>query len=114
MKRDPHYPDMTLQLVADARFALGQYEQAIEAIERRLARNPHSETAYALLASCYGHLARPEACKSAWEQALRVNPDFSMERRRRVLPFRNPQDFERRVEGLRKGGVMIADAASAA
>jgi len=30
-----------------------------------------------------------------------------MERRRRVLPFRNPEDFERRVEGLRKGGVSV-------
>jgi hypothetical protein len=30
-----------------------------------------------------------------------------MERRRRILPFRNPEDFERRVEGLRKGGVSV-------
>ncbi|WP_158814184.1 adenylate/guanylate cyclase domain-containing protein [Methylocapsa sp. S129] len=107
MQRDPHYPDMALQLVADARFALGQYEQAVEAIERRLARNPQSETAYALLASCYGHLGRPEECQKAWQQAVRINPTFSMERRRRVLPFRRPEDFERRVEGLRMGGVEV-------
>ena len=110
MQRDPHYPDMALQLVGDARFQLGEYELAIAAIEKRLARNPLSETAYALLASCYGHLGRVEDCKKAWEQALRVNPQFSMERRRRVLPFRNPADFERRVEGLRMGGVTVADA----
>jgi hypothetical protein len=36
-----------------------------------------------------------------------MNPDFSVERRRRVLPFRNPEDFERRVEGLRKAGLPI-------
>ncbi len=30
---------------------------------------------------------------------------FSIERRRRVQPFRNPEDFERRVEGLRKAGL---------
>jgi adenylate cyclase len=110
MQRDPHYPDMALQLVGDARFQLGEYELAVAAIEKRLARNPQSETAYALLASCYGHLGRPDDCKTAWEQALRINPQFSMERRRRVIPFRNPDDFERRVEGLRKGGVMVADA----
>ena len=107
MKRDPHYPDMALQLVADARFQLGQYKEAIEAIEQRLVRNPHSETAFALLASCYGHLGRPEECQKAWEEALRINPAFSMARRRRVLPFRKPEDFERRVEGLRKGGLTI-------
>jgi adenylate cyclase len=38
---------------------------------------------------------------------MRINPNFSMERRRRVVPFRNPADFERRVEGLRKGGVAV-------
>ena len=107
MQRDPHYPGMTLQLVADARFALGDYEGAIAAIEKRLAQNSQSETAYALLASCYGQLGRPEECQKAWAQAMRINPDFSMERRRRVLPFRRPEDFERRVEGLRKGGVAV-------
>jgi adenylate cyclase len=107
MKRDPHYPDVVLQLVADARFQLGQYEQSIEAIEQRLKRTPNSETAYALLASCHGHLEQPEECQKAWKEAMRINPNFSMERRRRVLPFRNPADFERRVEGLRMGGVAV-------
>jgi adenylate cyclase len=107
MLRDPHYPDVVLQLVADARFQLGQYEQSINAIEQRLKRTPNSETAYALLAACHGHLGRLEECQKAWKEAMRINPSFSMERRRRVLPFRNPADFERRVEGLRMGGVAV-------
>jgi TolB-like protein/class 3 adenylate cyclase/Flp pilus assembly protein TadD len=107
MKQDPHYPGITLQLVADARFALGQYELAIEAIQKRLAQNSESETAHALLASCYGQLGRPEECQKSWAQALRINPEFSMQRRRRVLPFRNIADFDKRIEGLRKGGVAV-------
>ncbi len=107
MRLDPHYPEIALQFVADARFSLGEYALAIAAIEQRLARNPQSETAYALLASCYGHICRPEESRRAWEQALRINPAFSIERRRRVQPFRNPGDFERRVEGLRKAGVTV-------
>src|SRR5260221_1971115 len=105
MRLDPHYPEVLLQFLADARFSLGEYEQAIAAIEQRLARNPQSETAYALLASGYGHLGRPEESRQAWEHALQINPGFSVERRRRVLPFRNPPDFERRVDGLRKAGL---------
>jgi len=104
---DPHYPDIALQFLADARFSLGHYEEAIAAIEERLARNPQSETAYALLASCYGQLGRAEEGRKAWEQALRINPDFSIDRRRRVQPFQNPEDFERRVEGLRKAGLAV-------
>jgi adenylate cyclase len=107
MRLDPHYPEILLQFLADARFSLGQYAAAIDAIEQRLARNPQSETAYALLASCYGHLGQPERSREAWAHALAMNPDFSVERRRRVLPFRNPEDFERRVEGLRKAGLPI-------
>ncbi|APO71111.1 adenylate cyclase 5 (plasmid) [Rhizobium gallicum] len=107
MRLDPHYPEVLLQFLADARFSLGAYEQAIFAIKQRLARNSQSETAYALLASCYGHLGRLEESRQAWETALQINPDFSIERRRRVLPFRNPQDFNHRVEGLRRAGLAV-------
>ena len=107
MRLDPHYTETALQFLAEARVSLGEYEEAVAAIEQRLVRNPQSETAYALLASCYGHLGRPDECRRAWEEALRINPKFSIERRRRVLPFRNPEDYERRVEGLRKAGLTI-------
>jgi adenylate cyclase len=107
MRLDPHFPEIALQFLADARFSLGEFGQAIAALEQRLARNPRSETAYALLASCYGHLGQSADCQTAWEHALRINPGFSIERRRRVLPFRNPEDFERRLEGLRKAGLTV-------
>jgi tetratricopeptide (TPR) repeat protein len=91
MRLDPHYPEIALQFLADARFSLGEYGQAITAIEQRLARSPQSETAYALLASCYGHLGRPEESRRAWERALQITPGVSVERRRRVVPFLNPR-----------------------
>ena len=109
MRLDPHHPEVLFQFLADAHFSLGEYEQAIAAIEQRLQQNAQSETAYALLASCYGHLGRPEESRQAWEKALQINPNFSVERRRRVLPFRNPEDFSRRVEGLRKAGLVVPD-----
>jgi TolB-like protein/Flp pilus assembly protein TadD len=107
MRLDPHYPEILLQFIADAHFSLGDYQQAIAAIEQRLLRNPQSETAYALLASCYGHLGEPEKGRAAWNHALQINPAFSVERRRRILPFRDPEHFERRVEGLRKAGLAV-------
>jgi hypothetical protein len=36
---------------------------------------------------------------------LRVNPGYSLEQRRRALPYKNPDDFERFAEGLRKAGL---------
>ena len=100
MRLDPHYPDIALQFLADARFSLGEYELAVGAIERRLKRNPKSETAFALLASCYGWLGRFDDAHRAWDEARRMNPDFSVERRRQVQPFRNPERFREARGGI--------------
>jgi TolB-like protein/Flp pilus assembly protein TadD len=107
MELDPHYPDIALQFLADARFSLGDYALAVDALERRLKRNPESESAFALLASCYGWLGRPEEARKAWDEVMRIKPDYSIERRRQVQPFRRAEDFERRVEGLRRAGLKI-------
>jgi adenylate cyclase len=58
-----------------------------------------------LLAACYGHLERPEDARKQWQEALRINPEYSIEHRRRILPYKNPEDFERVVVGLRKAGL---------
>jgi TolB-like protein/class 3 adenylate cyclase len=104
MRLDPLYPDIALYFLAEARFSLGEFLQAAAALDQRLERNPQSETSYALLASCYGHLGRLAESRAAWKETLRINPSFSLERRERILPFKNPADYERRVQGLRLAG----------
>ena len=59
----------------------------------------------ALLAACYGQMGLRDEAREAWRELLRVNPDYSIEQRRKVLPCKNPDDFERIVEGLRKAGL---------
>jgi hypothetical protein len=46
-----------------------------------------------------------EEAREAWREALHVSPGYSLEHRRKVLPYKNPDDFERVVEGLRKAGL---------
>ena len=58
-----------------------------------------------LLASCYGHLGRAEDARTVWAELLKVNPDFSLMQRERVLPYKNPNDFQRILEGLGKAGL---------
>ena len=107
MRLDPLYPVITLHFLAEAHSALGHFEAAVAALKQRLERNSNSETSYALLASCYGHLGKIAESRAAWAELVRIAPDFSMERRRRVLPFKNPDFFERQVEGLRKAGLPV-------
>jgi len=105
MRLDPHYPDLFLHFVGQAYFALGRYEDAAAALKRRLLRKPDTDISRVLLAACYGHLGQAEAARAEWREALKVNPAYSLEHRRGILPYKDPQDFERVVDGLRKAGL---------
>lgn len=106
LQLDPVYPDIALYFLAEAHFSLGEFDQASATLEQRIERNPQSATSYALLASCYGYLGRITESRAAWAEVLEIEPGFSTERRRRILPFRDPEDFERRVQGLRRAGLL--------
>jgi adenylate cyclase len=105
MRLDPHYPDIVLHFLAQANFSLGKYEIAAHQLLDRIARNPSTDASRMLLASCYGHLGRAEDARTVWAELLKVNPDFSLMQRARVLPYKNPDDFQRILEGLAKAGL---------
>jgi predicted Zn-dependent protease len=107
MQLDPLYKDIALYFLAEARISLGQFDEAVAALKQRLDRNPNSETSYALLASCYGPLGKIAEARAAWAEVMKIAPDFSIERRRRILPFKNPDVFEHRIEGMRKAGIPV-------
>ena len=66
MRLDPLYPDLVLYFLAEARISLGQFDEAVAALKRRLELRPTSENSYVLLASCYGHLGRTAEARAAW------------------------------------------------
>ena len=105
MRLDPHYPDIVLHFLAQANFTLGKYEIAAQQLLDRIARNPSTDASRMLLASCCGHLGRAEEARAVWAELLKVNPDFSLMQRARVLPYKNPDDFQRIREGLAKAGL---------
>jgi adenylate cyclase len=105
VRLDPHHPDEYLHFLGLTYFALGRFDEAIAVLERRLIRNPNTDVSRVLLASIYGHLGQHEEACQSWKQALKVNPAYSLEHRRRILPYRDPADFDRIVDGLRKAGL---------
>ena len=102
---NPYYPDIFLHFHAQAMFQLGRYEEAVAFLKRRLVRNPGTDISRVLLAASYGHLGRLAEAREEWDGVFRINPDYSLEHRRKVLPYKNPADFERVVDGLRKAGL---------
>jgi adenylate cyclase len=105
MRLDPHYPNILLHLVAQAHFSLGHDEIAASHLLERIARNPSTDASRMLLAASFGHLGRTDEARAAWAGLLEVNPDFSLNQRANVLPYKDPADFQRIVEGLAKAGL---------
>ena len=102
---DPLCPDMWLHFQAQATYQLGRYPEAVGLLKRRILRSPETDASRALLAACYGQMGLIEEARDAWRELMRVNPDYSVEQRRKVLPYKSPDDFARFVEGLRKAGL---------
>jgi adenylate cyclase len=105
MALDPFCSDMMLHFQAQGLYQIGRYSEAIRVLKRRIDRNPDTDASRALLAAAYGQVGLVEEAREAWRGLLQVNPEYSVEHRRKVLPYKNPQDFELFVEGLRKAGL---------
>lgn len=105
MRLDPFYPDLYLHFLAQSYYSLGRFGDCVETLEERLLRNPDSDISRVLLAACYGRLGRIEEAKALWNAALEINNKYSLEDKRRVLPYKNPADFDYFVEGLRMAGI---------
>ena len=105
MRLDPLYPNVLLHFLAQAHFSLGDYELAARHLLDRIARNPDTDASRMLLAACYGHLGRAEDARAMWADLLKVNPGFSLTQRARVLPYKDPEDFQRIAAGLKRAGL---------
>jgi len=107
MRLDPHYPSIVLHYVAQANFSLGNYGTAAKQLTQRIARTPGTDSSRMMLAACYGHLGRAEEARAIWAELMKVNPEFSLAQRERVLPYKDPRDFARIAEGLAKAGLLV-------
>jgi len=82
----------------------GQYEKAIEASKKVLQREPNNQFAYIHMAVSYIRLGQEKEARAAAAEILRINPEFSLERYAKILPFPQPV-ADRIVEDLRKAGL---------
>jgi adenylate cyclase len=105
MRLDPYYSEIWLHFLALAYFGMGRYDDAAAILKRRIIRRPDTDISRVLLAACYGYIGRGEEARALWQEALRLNPQYSLEQKRRILPYKNSGDFERLLDGLHKAGL---------
>ena len=105
MRLNPHYPNIWMHFLGLAHFIGGDYEDAASVLARRLRIFPGSDISRALRASCLGHLGRHDEAREEWARVLEITPDYSAEQKVRMLPYADPADGERVIEGLREAGL---------
>ena len=80
---------------------LERYEEAVAAVKRGLTRSPDHLNGHLLLAIIYSVVDRVEEARSHVTEALRVNPQLSIEDLRERLPALP----EHAIDALRKAGL---------
>ncbi len=105
MRLNPQYPNIHLHFLAHAHFVQGNYEEAVALLKRRIRLHPETDISRVLLVSCCGHLGREDEARNAWAEVFEINPNYSIGQKARVLPYKNPADWDRFIEGLRKAGL---------
>lgn len=103
---DPRY-DTALQFIGRAQFSLRRYDEAEASLKHRLALSPKSDMSRVFLAAIYGHTGRREEAQRLWKEIMQINPDFSIDHVRRVLPYRDAACFEHFEAGLTAAGLPI-------
>jgi tetratricopeptide (TPR) repeat protein len=83
----------------------GQYEKAITAYKKAIYKQPTLLFAHLGLAASYAYLGREEEAHTEAAEVLKVDPEFSLERYAKTLPFKNIADTNRYVGALRNAGL---------
>jgi adenylate cyclase len=101
----PYYPNWFLDIAGFAYQLQGNHDKAITAFEGKRDRLPNDPRSYVTLASAYAEAGHQEAARAAAREVLDRNPKFSIAAHAKRQKFKNPEDLERILDGLRKAGL---------
>jgi tetratricopeptide (TPR) repeat protein len=103
---DPFTPDWILNYSAVAYRVNGEYEKAIEILQKVIKRSPDFWLSHFELAANYGLLGRENEARAAAAEVLRIRPDFTIAKLF-DHEFRDKADKERTIEVLQKAGLKL-------
>ena len=84
---------------------LGQFEDAITAVDEAISIDPGFSLSYFVLAMTYAETDRPQQAEEAVAKLLRIDPHFSTQAYSEGLPFSDEAMESRRKEMLRRAGM---------
>jgi adenylate cyclase len=95
----------SLKTLGEAYYHAGQYEEAIPVLKQALVYNPTHWLTHWGLAISYSELGREEEARAAGAEVRRLVPQFSIEKWKRMAPYKDPAVTERFAAALRKAGL---------
>ena len=104
---DPFPPNWILTYSAVAYRVNGEYEKAIEILQKVIKRSPDMWLSHFELAACYGLLGREEEARAAAAEVLRIRPNFSIAKLSQAYNYGDKANKERTIEVLRKAGLKL-------
>jgi len=105
LRLEPIPPDNYVQQLALVYFQAGDCKEALAACDKGLKRDPDHLVSRVIMAAVYGSCGREQAARKEATEVLRINPKFTAESYMRNIPYKNPSDRDRVVQGLRKAGL---------
>jgi adenylate cyclase len=105
MRLNPHAPPDYICALGFAYHTAWQNEEAIATFKRCLLFNPDQMNAHLGLTCSYSDVGRYEEARMQAAELLRVSPNFSTERWRKMAWFRDPTELKRHMDNLRKAGL---------
>lgn len=101
MRLNPYYPDRYLWYLADARYAVRDFDGVIDAVNSMT--NPGFGAR--LMAATYAHIGNAGEAGAWAQEVLRLQPDFSIADWAHKQPDIDPAETAHLIEGLRKAGL---------
>ncbi|MCP5373135.1 MAG: adenylate/guanylate cyclase domain-containing protein [Hyphomicrobiales bacterium] len=108
MKLNPSYSHLYVQNLGMTHFLLGRYGEAIAEFRQVLERNPENTQTRLWLTSALAHAGLHEEARWEADELLVLDPAFSLDAVERYQPFKNANDLNRFIAGLRKAGLRKA------
>jgi adenylate cyclase len=104
IRLDPKGPDFYFIHLGHPYCFAGRYEEAIAAVKKAIGMAPNSAEWHAKLAAIYSMAGREEEARAEAAEVLRLDPQWSLERHEKVLPWRKAEK-EPWIAALRKAGL---------
>ena len=84
---------------------LGRHEEALGEVRTCVVRAPAFRPCREIAAVAYAEMGRLEEAQVEMQEARRIDPTFTLASAPQVLPFKDPRDLRRFLDGLRKAGL---------